>query len=47
MRSGRQGPVLIDLPLDVQMGEIEFDPDTYTPLEVHPPKATRAQIEKR
>lgn len=46
MRSGRQGPVLIDLPLDVQMGEIEFDPDTYTPLEVHPPKATRAQIEK-
>jgi tartronate-semialdehyde synthase len=25
MRSGRPGPVLIDLPFDVQMGEIEFD----------------------
>ena len=25
MRSGRPGPVLIDLPFDVQMAEIEFD----------------------
>ena len=32
MRSGRPGPVLIDLPIDVQMTEIEFDPDTYEPL---------------
>ncbi|HSY28380.1 MAG TPA: glyoxylate carboligase, partial [Burkholderiaceae bacterium] len=46
MRSGRPGPVLIDLPFDVQMGEIEFDPDTYEPLPVYKPKATRAQIEK-
>lgn len=46
MRSGRQGPVLIDLPFDVQVAEIEFDPDTYTPLEVYKPKASRAQIEK-
>ena len=46
MRSGRPGPVLIDLPFDVQMAEIEFDPDTYQPLEVYKPKATRAQIEK-
>src|ERR1700758_5614471 len=45
-RSGRPGPVLIDLPFDVQMGEIEFDPDTYEPLPVYKPKATRAQIEK-
>ena len=29
MRSGRPGPVLIDLPMDVQMTEIEFDPETY------------------
>jgi len=28
------------------MGEIEFDPDTYEPLPVYKPKATRAQIEK-
>ncbi len=46
MRSGRPGPVLLDLPFDVQTAEIEFDPDTYEPLPVYKPKATRAQIEK-
>ncbi|HSV48582.1 MAG TPA: glyoxylate carboligase [Ramlibacter sp.] len=46
MRSGRPGPVLIDLPFDVQMAEIEFDPDTYTPLPVYKPTASRAQVEK-
>jgi tartronate-semialdehyde synthase len=45
MRSGRPGPVLIDLPFDVQIAEIEFDADTYEPLPVYKPKATRAQIE--
>ncbi|WP_413105390.1 glyoxylate carboligase [Streptomyces sp. Inha503] len=46
MRSGRPGPVLIDLPIDVQMAEIEFDPETYEPLPAHRPAATRAQIGK-
>src|SRR5205807_5191495 len=46
MRSGRPGPVLIDLPFDVQMAEIEFDPDTYESLAVYKPKASRRQIEK-
>ncbi|OAR22879.1 glyoxylate carboligase [Streptomyces sp. ERV7] len=46
MRSGRPGPVLIDLPIDVQLTEIEFDPETYEPLPVYKPSATRAQIEK-
>jgi tartronate-semialdehyde synthase len=46
MRSGRPGPVLIDLPIDVQLAEIEFDDDTYEPLPVYKPKATRAQIDK-
>jgi tartronate-semialdehyde synthase len=46
MRSGRPGPVLIDLPLDVQMAEIEFDIDTYEPLPVAKPTTTRAQAEK-
>lgn len=46
MRSGRPGPVLIDLPFDVQMAEIEFDPETYAPLPVYKPAATRAQVEK-
>src|SRR6202048_3117882 len=46
MRSGRPGPVLIDLPLDVQLAEIEFDDETYEPLPVYRPAATRKQIEK-
>ncbi|GGR31692.1 glyoxylate carboligase [Agromyces mediolanus] len=46
MRSGRPGPVLIDLPIDVQLAEIEFDIDTYEPLPVVKPRATRAQAEK-
>jgi tartronate-semialdehyde synthase len=46
MRSGRPGPVLIDLPFDVQVAEIEFDPETYEPLSVYKPKASRTQIEK-
>ena len=46
MRSGRPGPVLIDLPFDVQMAEIEFDIDPYEPLPVYKPAASRKQIEK-
>ena len=46
MRSGRPGPVLIDLPFDVQMTEIEFDADSYAPLPVYKPAATRTQIDK-
>src|SRR5215212_8418589 len=46
MRSGRPGPVLIDLPFDVQLAEIDFDPDTYQPLPVYKPGASRAQIAK-
>ncbi|MBB6017860.1 glyoxylate carboligase [Deinococcus radiopugnans] len=46
MRSGRPGPVHIDLPFDVQMAEIEFDIDTYEALPAYKPQASRAQIEK-
>ena len=46
MRSGRPGPVLIDLPFDVQMAEIEFDVETYEPLQVYKPAASRKQVEK-
>ena len=46
MRSGRPGPVLIDLPIDVQLAEIDFDPETYQSLPVHKPVASRAQAEK-
>ena len=46
MRSGRPGPVLIDLPFDVMMSEIEFDIDTYEPLSVYKPAASRKQVER-
>src|SRR5438552_4750750 len=46
MRSGRPGPVLIDLPIDVQMAEIEFDVETYEPLAAYKPAASPAQIDR-
>ena len=46
MRSGRRGPVLIDLPFDVQVAEIEFDIETYEPLAVYQPTASRNQLKK-
>jgi tartronate-semialdehyde synthase len=46
MRSGRPGPVLVDLPIDVQTAEIEFDLDTYEPLPAYKPRATRRQVDK-
>ncbi|GGB40786.1 glyoxylate carboligase [Flexivirga endophytica] len=46
MREGRPGPVLIDLPIDVQQTEIDFDIDTYEPLPVTRPAATPGQIAK-
>jgi tartronate-semialdehyde synthase len=46
MREGRPGPVLVDLPMDVQLGEIDFDVDSYEPLPVAKPAATRKQAEK-
>ncbi|MEU6137793.1 glyoxylate carboligase [Nocardioides sp. NPDC047086] len=46
MREGRPGPVLVDLPLDVQLAEIDFDIETYEPLPIARPAASRAQAEK-
>ena len=34
------------MPLDVQLAEIEFDDETYEPLPVYKPTATRKQVEK-
>lgn len=45
MRSGRPGPVLIDLPIDVQQTMIEFDIDLYEPLPIARPAASKAQID--
>ncbi|PRA00117.1 glyoxylate carboligase [Arthrobacter sp. MYb224] len=46
MRSGRPGPALIDLPINVQLAEIDFDIDAYEPLAPTKPEATRSQAEK-
>lgn len=46
MRSGRPGPVLIDLPIDVQKEIIEYDPDSDFPLEVFKPRPHPKQIDK-
>lgn len=43
MRTGRPGPVLIDLPFDVQVAEIDFDIDAYEPLPVATPAMSRYQ----
>jgi tartronate-semialdehyde synthase len=45
MRSGRPGPVLLDLPLDVQRELVEYNPWFDVPLEVYKPRAQRKQIE--
>ena len=45
-REGRPGPVLIDLPLDVQRAEIEYDPEGDRSLEVFKPKPTWKQVRK-
>jgi len=43
-REGRPGPVLIDLPLDVQLADIPYDPDTDRPLPVTKREPRREQI---
>ncbi|MDR0570699.1 MAG: glyoxylate carboligase [Clostridiales Family XIII bacterium] len=44
MREGRPGPVLIDLPLDIQQAEIDFDIDDYQPAPVTKPAPEAAKI---
>jgi tartronate-semialdehyde synthase len=46
MRSGRPGPVLVDLPIDVQQAEIEFDDTLYAPLPVYKPALTPKQAKR-
>jgi len=46
MRSGRPGPVLIDLRSTFRLAEIEFDPDTYQPLPVYKPAASARRPRK-
>ncbi|PKN28823.1 MAG: glyoxylate carboligase [Deltaproteobacteria bacterium HGW-Deltaproteobacteria-21] len=46
MREGRPGPVLIDLPLDVQKEDIEFDPEVDSPLPILRTPPNLKQIQK-
>jgi tartronate-semialdehyde synthase len=44
MRSGRPGPVLIDLPLDVQKGLCRYDPELDAPLPIDIPQPHPARV---
>jgi tartronate-semialdehyde synthase len=46
MRSGRPGPVHIDLPIDVQKEVIDYDPAFDAPFEPAKPKPPRAAIRR-
>jgi tartronate-semialdehyde synthase len=46
MKEGRPGPVLIDLPLDVQKMEIEYDPDCDVPLPIFRAPPAKQQVVK-
>lgn len=45
-KSGKPGAVVVDLPLDVQMAEVEFNPDEYQPLPYDNPHPDMADIKK-
>ncbi|GHT55505.1 tartronate-semialdehyde synthase [Spirochaetia bacterium] len=45
-REGKPGAVVIDLPLDIQNAEIEFDPASYKPLAFTTPDPKAADIAK-
>jgi tartronate-semialdehyde synthase len=45
-QEGRPGSILIDLPLDVQKGEIEYDPAVDTKLEFTRPSPNEKQVRK-
>ncbi|MBO4837363.1 MAG: glyoxylate carboligase, partial [Clostridia bacterium] len=44
MRSGRPGPVLLELPLDLQKAEFDFDIDAYQPMPVQVPAPDEAKL---
>lgn len=45
-KEGKPGPVLVDLPLDIQMADIDFDPSTYQPLQLSVVKPNTDDIKK-
>jgi len=45
-KEGRPGPVLIDLPIDVQRGEVIYDPELDGPLPIHRAAADPRRIRR-
>lgn len=43
-KNGKPGPVVLDIPLDMQKAEVDFDPESYIPVEVKNPKASPVAI---
>lgn len=46
MRQGRPGPVHVDLPVDVQLATVSYDPTADAPLPVHRASPHRVAIER-
>jgi len=44
-KEGKPGVVLVDLPLDMQSAEVDFDPEQYVPSTVNNPKASPAAVQ--
>lgn len=45
-REGKPGPVLIDLPLDIQNSTIDFDPESYIPAAITKPAPRAEDVHK-
>ncbi len=45
-REGKPGAVLVDIPLDVQMQEVDFEPDLYVPDSIAKPVPELTQIQR-
>lgn len=45
-KSGKPGAIVLDLPLDVQMAEVDFNIDEYQPLSYDNPRPDLADIQK-
>lgn len=43
-KEGKPGVVLVDIPLDMQTAEVDFDPETYVPVSANLPKASPSAI---
>ncbi len=46
LRSGKGGPVILEIPDDIMAAEVDFDPKSYRPVRIAPPCANPREIEQ-